>query len=77
MIEETVPMATDRQRSIDHGASEQEWDLLLQWMEEATVTIMDSNDNSNPWLKPVSKEDMFLPSTGFYSDTRHEDVQEG
>jgi len=68
-------MATDWQRSIDHKASSQEWDRLLQWMEETSAKVMDSNDNHNPWLKPVPKvpkeQQKLLPSTGFYSDTRN------
>jgi hypothetical protein len=50
-------------------------------MEESTVTIMDSNNNPNPWLKPVPKEPKeeqmkLLPSTGNYSDSRNEEVQD-
>ena len=81
-IDETVPMATDWQRSIDHSASPQEWDLLLQWMVETSLTVMASNNNQNPWLKPVPKvpkeeQKKLLPSTGYYSDTRAEEILEG
>jgi hypothetical protein len=75
-------MATDYQRSIDHRASRQEWLLLLQWVKETTVVVMDSNNNPNPWLKPVPRvpkedEQGLLPSTGFYSESRSEEIREG
>ncbi len=69
----------ERQQSIDHKASRQEWVRLLQWVEEATDLVMDSSPR-NPWLKPVPKEDQegqLQPSTGFYADIRNEDVGEG
>jgi hypothetical protein len=72
---------TDYQRSIDHRAPRQEWLLLIKWIEEATVMVMDSNNNPNPWLKPVPRaprevEQGLQPSTGFYSESRHEEVRE-
>ena len=74
-------MAIDYKRSIDHRAPPQEWDRLLQWIEETTVMVMDSNNNPNPWLKPVPRvpqedEQGLIPSTGFYSETRHETIRD-
>jgi hypothetical protein len=74
-------MTIDYKRSIDHRAPRQEWLRLLQWIEEATVLVMDSNNNPNPWLKPVPRvpkedEHRLQPSTGFYAESRHEEIRD-
>ncbi len=50
------PMAQTKQ--IAYKASRKEWDAVLDWIESATETFMESANVRNPWLMPeLSPED--------------------